>query len=132
MNITLIILGVLITYGLFMVFNNMKSLVLVVESRGGNGDYLAMRKTRKRGYQVNDWNYYDKEGEEITDERLKNIIFDSFANEDWYSDIPFYAEDINYLETLKREEKTKVEAKKEKLFNRYGRGRKQRGKNPLR
>jgi len=105
MNIGIILLGAVFMFLLFRLFSNVRPLSITIKSRGENYSYLAMKKTRRRGYHFNDWNYYDFRGEEVMDERLKKIIHASFENEDWYGDFTFYAEDVDYLEVKEREDR---------------------------
>lgn len=96
MDIGIILIGIIVVLLLDGIFSEKEPLTLHIKSRCNGDTYIAIKKNRKRGYSVDEWYYYDSDGNEILDKWLKTIIHNSFVNEDWYGQINFYADDIKY------------------------------------
>ena len=73
-----------------------------MNTKGISRLYMAKKNRNTNGYDIEDWKFYDDNGDSITDNKLKTIIFGSFVNEDWYGDLTFFANDVTYLESDKK------------------------------
>ena len=72
-------------------------LVMKVNSKSNVGKYYAAtRKENREGYEVDDWDYLNCSGDEITDKKQINLIFNSFRYEDWYGEYNFYVNDESF------------------------------------
>lgn len=99
------------------IFIGLFTLFLIVLFIGGNSRlkvkiksissgeiYFAEKKSKTRGNNFLDWFYFDSKGNKIENEKLKQLIFEAFGNEDWYGDYEFYIKsDVVEAETEQSE-----------------------------
>jgi uncharacterized membrane protein YgcG len=94
MTILFVLLAVLVVGALFLTMGKTeKGLTVRVKSKSRNTNYKAVRKPGMTGRLANHWDYYDEDDTLIEDLILIDLLFDAFAEEDWYGDYDYYVED---------------------------------------
>lgn len=73
-----------------LLIDNGRKLKLRIKSRSGGEPFTVEKKVTSKGNSFLDWFYYDSDGKSIEDENLKKMIFEAFADEDWYGAYEFY------------------------------------------